>query len=188
MRISRPFRPVVAVLSLAAIGHAVVVGQTAGPATTRTTAPAASRPALPPAGPVVPPGPDFARRLVAAASPSLVAVQYTFVGEVQQSDAVLAGVVVDDRGLVMFPLMGISDQVADAQLQRWKVIVPRPGGTPERLDATFQGRDDRSQLAFVRATPAQPPRAWTPLRFARRPVAPGDAVYSVGLTPKRSGY
>ncbi len=172
---------------------------TTGATTAPTTAPATTRaakaiPPLPPAAPVVPAGPNFAQRLYDAVTPSLVAVQYTFTGEVQQGDVIVAGIVVDDHGLVMFPLAAVNDQMPDEQLRKFKVIVPRQDTDNEELDATFEGRDERAQMAFVRVRPAKAStrpatrRTWVPVHFAQRSPAIGDAIYSVGVLPRSGGY
>ena len=167
-----------------------------------TTAPTTA-PALPPATPAVQPGGDFAKRLYEAVAPSLVAVQFTFAGEVQQADVIVAGIVVDDRGLVMFPLAAVSEQLPDEQLKRFKVIVPHLTADNEELDATFEGRDERANMAFVRvksgggksttgpataAAVADKPRVWHPVKFADRTPGIGEAVYSVGMQPRSGGY
>ena len=152
--------------------------------------------ASPPGGPNLPAGDvqretdqGFARHLVAAVTPSLVGVQYTYAGDVDQGTYVFAGVVVDDRGLVMIPLQDVGPTVADAQLQKWMVLTPSPdGGVPSAVDAIFQGRDRRSQTAFVRAATGRSTRVWTPVHFVDRRVSPGDKVFSVGLTPRACGH
>ena len=183
-RVSHPILIAAALTALAGLGAT----------TAPTTAPAKAIPPLPPAAPVVPAGANFARRLYDAVTPSLVAVQYTFTGEVQQGDVIVAGIVVDDRGLVMFPLAAVNEQLPDEQLRRFKVIVPRQDADNEELDATFEGRDERAQMAFVRVkaaattTKATAPRTWTPIHFAERSPAVGEAVYSVGMLPRSGGY
>ncbi len=196
-----------AVLTLAA---AAALGATTAPTSQPATRAAAAAdpavrplPPLPPAPPVVPAGPGLPARLYAAVTPSLVAVQYTFTGEVQQGDVIVAGIVVDDHGLVMFPLAAVNEQLPDEQLRRFKVIVPRQDGDNEELDATFEGRDERSDMAFVRVAAAAAPttgsttgpstapaaaRTWTPVHFADRSPDVGDTVYSVGLMPRSGGY
>ena len=182
------------------------VTPTAAPATMPAAVAVPAPPHLPPAGPAVAAGPNLPQRLYDAVTPSLVAVQYTFTGEVQQGDLIVAGIVVDDHGLVMFPLAAVNDELPDEQLRRFKVIVPRTDTDNEELDATFQGRDERSQMAFVRVNPAKStakatagstagstsrpaaPRTWTPVRFAERSPAIGETVYSVGMLPRSGGY
>ena len=77
-------------------------------------------PPLPPATPAVAAGPDMVKRLYAAVAPSLVAVQFTFTGEVQQADVVLARVVVDDgrAGPVPVPAAVTSSPLPDEQLKQ----------------------------------------------------------------------
>jgi S1-C subfamily serine protease len=180
-----------------AVAALAALGATTAPATAPATTQATKViPPLPPAGPVVPAGPNFAQRLYDAVTPSLVAVQYTFTGETQQGDVIVAGMVVDDRGLVMFPLAAVNDELPDEQLRHFKVIVPRQDTDNDELDATFEGRDERSQMAFVRVKPAAPstqpataaPRVWTPVRFAQRSPAIGETVYSIGILGRNGGY
>jgi S1-C subfamily serine protease len=152
------------------------------------------RPPLPPAGPVVPAGPDLGRRLYEAVTPSLVAVQFTFTGEVQQVEQIVPGIVVDDHGLIMFALVSYLEPLPDQQLRRFKVIVPRTDSDNEELDATYEGRDERTDMAFVRVTPPKatsqptPPRTWVPIHFADRVPAVGEPVYSVGILSRQGGY
>ena len=170
----------------------VCLGATTAPTTAPTTRPATPVPTLPPATPMVPPGADLAKRLYDAASPALVAVQYTFTGEVQQADVIVAGVVIDESGLVMFPLAAVNDRLPDEQLKKFKVIVPHLDQDNEELDATFEGRDERSELAFVRVKPAKGQQAqtrhWTAIHFGTTVPDVGRTVYSVGMMPRSGGY
>ena len=93
--------------STAAVPAAVPASMPASMPTSMPTMVAA--PTLPAAPPAAAAGPGYAKRLYEAVTPSLVAVQYTYTGEVQQQDVIVAGVVVDDRGLVMIPLIVVGD-------------------------------------------------------------------------------
>jgi serine protease Do len=126
-------------------------------------------------------------------TPSLVAVQFTYVGETLQKDFIVPGIVVDDQGLIMIPLSAVNDQIPDEQLQKFKIIIPRQDADNEEIDAEFQGRDERCDMAFVKpkastSTTAATKRSWTPIHFESVPSAVGDAVSSVGLLPKSAGY
>ena len=203
----RGFNPILTAAA-AALTALTGLGATTAPTTVpaptaATTLPAATMPTavvplppLPPADPVVPAGRGFAQRLYDAVTPSLVAVQYTFTGETQQGDVIVAGIVIDDHGLVMFPLAAVNDELPDEQLRRFKIIVPRQDTDNEELDATFEGRDERSQMAFVRCKPevagkgtTRPaPRVWTPIHFGERSPDIGTNVFSVGILPRNGGY
>src|SRR3954451_19782571 len=87
-------------------------------------------------------------------TPSLVAVQYTWEYEFGKADFVGAGVVVSDDGLVMMPIAVISPGIPEAQLTDFKIIVPHVDRDDEEIDATFEGRDERNQIVFVKAKPA----------------------------------
>src|SRR5438876_1079482 len=67
--------------------------------------------------------PETARKIYDAASPSLVAVQYTWEYEFGKVDFVGTGVVVSEDGLVMLSLAVISPGVSipDAQLTDFKI-------------------------------------------------------------------
>ncbi len=122
---------------------------------------------------------------------SLVAVKFSFVGETVQRDLIVPGVVVSDQGLVMIPLAAVNEQIPDEQLKKFKIIIPRQDVDNEEVDAEFQGRDERCEMAFVKAKPAdgnETKRVWTPIHFESIPSQVGDAVTSVGIMPKSGGY
>lgn len=124
-------------------------------------------------------------------TPSLVAVQFSYVGETVQQDYIVPGVVVDDQGLIMIPLSAVGEQIPDEQLKKFKIIVPRQEVDNEEIDAEFQGRDERCDMAFVKAKPADTEKTthvWTPVHFESIPCQIGDAVTSIGLMPKSAGY
>jgi serine protease Do len=125
-------------------------------------------------------------------TPSFVAVKFSFAGETFKRDFIVPGIVVDDKGLVIIPLQAVSDQIfPDEQLQNFKIIVPRQDVDNEEVDAEFEGRDERAELAFVRAKPADTDKAthtWTPLKFEAIPTQVGDPVSSIGVLPKSGGY
>src|SRR5262249_52687997 len=95
------------------------------------------------------------------------------------------GVVVSDDGLVMMSLAVVAPSIPDAQLKDFKIIVPRADKDDEELDAVFYGRDERANLAYVKA---KDPRKWQPVKFEDAPLAIGERVMSVGMLPKNAGY
>ena len=181
------------------------------------------RPAAPAAAPLIASlvlalAPAFAPRAASAAmtpqdlqklyervSPSLVAVQFVWESELGRRELVGAGVVVGEDGLVMTSMQMFDLRMPDVQMKEFKIIVPSQAAEHEEIDAVFQGRDERTQTAFVRpksgattksASSDSSPnsssaadRKWTPLKFDDAPkVRPGDEVASVGLLPKNGGY
>jgi S1-C subfamily serine protease len=87
-------------------------------------------------------------------------------------------------------------------MKEFKIIVPgAQDADDEELEATFVGRDERSEIAFVKAgspagattSPATQPaptlaRTWQAVHFKTAPILVGDTVLSVGLLPKAAGY
>ena len=117
--------------------------------------------------------------------PSLVAVQYTWESELGRREVIGAGVVVSEDGKVMTSLALVDQRIPDAQMTQFKILVPSDTSDVEELDATFLGRDERGDVAFVQA---KEPRKWQPVRFVDRGVEVGDPVWSVGILPKMAGY
>jgi serine protease Do len=70
-------------------------------------------------------------------------------------------------------------------MKDFKVIVPRFDKDNEELNAVFQGRDERTNLAFVKT---KEPQKWTPIAFEDVSYQVGEPVVSVGLLPKDAGY
>ena len=130
-------------------------------------------------------GPEVAQKLYDEVAPSLVAVKYTWHSELQQVELVGAGVVVGADGLVMAPLVLFNNQIPDEQMRDFKVIRHVDGRDPEELDAVFQGREERNNVAFLRT--AQP-QQWKALKFEETPVKIGEPVVSVGMLPKNASY
>ncbi len=156
--------------------------------------------------------------LVRRVEPSLVAVQYTWESEMGRQELIGAGVVVSADGLVMTSIGLFDLRIPDDQMKDFKIVIPRHDTENEELDAVFVGRDERTNLAFVKAkapapampasdplapaTPTAPaptsatsskgrqptPRRWTPLTFAPTPFAIGQPLVSIGLLPKSEGY
>jgi S1-C subfamily serine protease len=93
---------------------------------------------------------DHAQAIYDKVSPSLVAVQFTYAGETVQRDFIVPGIVVSDSGLVMIPI-NLIGQMPDEQLTKFKIIIPHLDRDNEEVDAVFQGRDERADVAFVKA-------------------------------------
>src|SRR5215207_4468506 len=84
-------------------------------------------------------------------SPSLVAVQWTWAYEYGRMDFVGAGIVVRDDGLIIMPMQAADPGIADEQMTDFKIIIPSDGTRDEQeVDAVFQGRDERGEVAFVK--------------------------------------
>ena len=60
-------------------------------------------------------------------------------------------------------------------MKDFKIIVPKMDSDHEELDAEFQGRDERCEMAFVKpkSSGATTKRTWTPVKFEATPVAGG---------------
>ncbi len=127
--------------------------------------------------------PAVAQALYDRVKPSLVAVQYTFNGELGRSEIIGPGVVVGADGLVMLSMSIVPSQIPNGQMIDFKIIVP--GDTETEIEATFEGRDERSNVAFVRTKEKQD---WPAIEFIEAPQQIGEAVLSVGLLPKSAGY
>ena len=126
------------------------------------------------------------RRMYDLVKPSLVAVKYTWASELGSRELTAAGVVVSDDGLVAFPIGIVTPMlVPDDQMQKFKIVVPSDTTDETEIDATFQGRDERTGLAFVRP---DSPRKWKPVQFVDSPPQTGETLYSVGMLPKGAGY
>jgi S1-C subfamily serine protease len=158
-----------------------------------TTAPAATASG---AGPQVAPersggGMDsMARDVYRRVTPSLVGVKFTWSAELGRVELVGPGVVVSDDGLVMVPIEVVNQRFPDTQLKEFKIVIPSRDRDAEEVPAKFLGRDERNNVAFVKAVVGSGGKArhWTPVKFVDRPVEVGDLVYSVGLLGKSAGY
>jgi len=129
--------------------------------------------------------PDAARELYKRISPSLVAVQYVLETELNRTELTGAGIIVSEDGLVMAPMMMFPMQFPDSQMKEFKILVPREDGEPQEIDAVFQGRDQRSNTAFIKA---REPQHWKPITFEQAKLDIGDTVLSVGMLPKAANY
>src|SRR5439155_26199374 len=118
-------------------------------------------------------------------SKSLVAVQYVWESELGRRELVGAGVVVGDDGLVLTSLALFDLRIPDSQMKEFKILVPSQEHEADEIDAVFQGRDERTNTAFVRPKSAQ---HWPVLKFEDVKVNVGDPISSVGLLPKSAAY
>ena len=130
-------------------------------------------------------GPEKTQKLYADVAPSLVAVKYTLVAELQRVELIGPGIVVGEDGLVMAPMILFHANIPDEQMQDFKIVVPHQDKDPEELDAVFHGRDERTNMAFLKT---KSPQKWKPLKFEDAPVNIGDTVLSVGTLPKGASY
>src|SRR5688572_19703670 len=127
--------------------------------------------------------PEEAQKFYDEVSPSLVAVQYTVDGEFGRRELIGQGVVISEDGTVITSLALFPTQIPDEQMKDFKIIIP--GDEEKELDAVFLGRDERSDLAFLKTKEAQ---QWKALKFQEQPLKVGDEIISVGLLPKEAGY
>ncbi len=128
--------------------------------------------------------PEAARKLYQEATPSLVAVQYAWVSELGRRELIGAGVVVGED-LVMLPITIVNPQIPDEQMKDFKIIVPKENTDPDEIEAVFLGRDERTDMALVKA---KKPQHWKPIKFEDIPVQVGDTVLSVGILPEMAAY
>jgi serine protease Do len=129
---------------------------------------------------------QFSRKMYDDKKDSLVAVKYTWEWELGSQDLVAAGIVVGDDGLVMIPIATVTpNSIPLEQMKDFKIIVPSMTEDETEIDATLEGRDERTNVAFVRA---KTPQKWKSIKFVDAPMEIGDMVYSVGLLPKGAGY
>jgi S1-C subfamily serine protease len=134
--------------------------------------------------------PDAAKSLYEKASPSLVAVRYTWENELGRRELTGSGVVVSSDGLVMSPIYVFDTSIPDDQMKEFKILVAHEDRDVEEVDAEFCGRDERSGLAFLKAKGGgdSATRQWKPVKFEEVAVNIGDPVYSVGILPEMANY
>jgi serine protease Do len=132
--------------------------------------------------------PDAAQKLVKEVTPSLVAVQYTYDGELGRRDFVGAGLVVGEDGTIITSITLTPQLLPDVQMKDFKIIIP--GDELKEIDATFVGRDERSNLTFIRANKEKGKDSmhWAPIKFEDIPVKIGDEILSVGMLGKTASY
>src|SRR5579862_7074196 len=129
---------------------------------------------------------ETAKKLRDDFKPSLVAVKYTLKNELSSQDLSAAGVVVSEDGLVMFPSFIVAPrEVPEEQITNVRVIVPSDNDDETELDATYQGRDERNEVAFVKTNAKQ---TWKAIKFVDVSPDVGETVYSIALMPRSSGY
>ena len=124
------------------------------------------------------------QRIRDQAQPSLVAVQYTWESEFGRREFVGAGIVVSADGLIMAPMALFDYRIPDDQMKQFKLLVPTIDDVDE-IDAVFLGRDERANVAFIRA---KAKREWTPVKFVAADLRVGQPLVSIGLLPKVAGY
>jgi serine protease Do len=131
--------------------------------------------------------PEAAQKLVADVTPSLVAIQYTWNGELGRRDLVGAGLVVGEDGLVMTSI-AFTPPFPDEQMTEFKLVIP--GDELKEIDAEFVGRDERSNVSFVRAKKGakDAPAKWKAVKFEEQALGIGDEVVSVGMLGKGASY
>lgn len=129
--------------------------------------------------------PDAGSALHKKITPSLVAVQYTYDGELGRREFIGAGVVVSDDGLVMTSINLMPIVLPDEQMKEFKLLIP--GDEDKEIPAVFTGRDERSNTAFVKASDPSKHK-WLPVKFEDIPVSVGDEIISVGLLGKSAAY
>ena len=140
-----------------------------------------------PAGAIAP---EAAKKLYEHASPSLVAVRFTWESELGRRELTGAGVVVGENGLVMSPIAVFDARIPDEQMKDFTIIVAHEDRDAEEIEADFNGRDERSGVAFLtaRAPKDGATRQWKPLKFEEADVALAQPVYSVGMLPEMANY
>src|SRR5688572_32471211 len=92
--------------------------------------------------------PAEAQKLYEKASPSLVAVRFTWENELGRQELTGAGVVVSKDGMVMSPMSVFDARIPDDQMKDFTIIVAHEDRDAEEIDADFHGRDERSNMAF----------------------------------------
>jgi len=124
-----------------------------------------------------------AQKLYERVQGSLVAVQYTMEGEYGRREFTGLGVVVGEEGVVVTPLALFPTGLPDEQMKGFKIILP--GDEEQEVAAVFLGRDERSELAFLKTKEKQ---KWVAIQFEDAVVKVAEQVVSVGLLPKEAGF
>ncbi len=124
-------------------------------------------------------------KLYEDATPSFVAVQFQFTGETMNREFIGPGVVISSDGMIIVPGALVNAGFPDDQLKDFKIIIPSQDKDAEELDAELVGRDERANLAFVKA---KAKHDWKPIKFENVTPKIGEAVYSVGILSKAAAY
>ena len=85
----------------------------------------------------------------------------------------------------MVSLSLVPLQIPDVQMKEFKILIPREDGEPQELEAVFQGRDQRTNMVFLKTKEQQ---HWKLLPFEDKDVKIGEPVYSIGMLPKDANY
>lgn len=128
---------------------------------------------------------ETAQKLYDDVSPSLVAVKYTWETELERHELIGAGVVIRAEGVVVAPLALFGLMVPDDQMKEFKILVPHQDKEHDELDAVLLGRDERTNLVFLKTKETQ---QWKPVQFEDTPVKVGEPLMSVGLLPEMAAY
>jgi len=134
---------------------------------------------------------DEAQKLYDRVTPSLVIVKFTWERELGRQELTGAGVVVSEDGLIASSMSVFDFRIPNAQMKEFKILVPSQEKEAEEIDAVFVGRDERTNLAFLRPKNQDKDgkeRHWKPLKFEEQPVKVGDPLMSVGLLPEAASY
>src|SRR3954466_7411095 len=93
---------------------------------------------------------ETAKKLYDQASPSLVAVKYTWESELGRRELIGAGVVVREDGLVMSPLSVFDMRIPDEQMKEFMLVIAHEDRDAEAVGAASLGRDERCNVAFLK--------------------------------------
>lgn len=115
------------------------------------------KPAAKPAGPakLADPAAAAVSKLYEKVSPAFVAVKFTWDFELRRQELIGPGVVVSADGLVLCPLGVFNPIIPDAQMKGFKIVIPSQDKDADEVEAEFVGRDERTNLAFLRPVPAK---------------------------------
>jgi serine protease Do len=130
--------------------------------------------------------PSFQKKLYDDIRPSLVAVKYTYEFELGSKELTSSGIIVGEDGVVAIPIDIVTPLIiSSSQMKDFKIILPSDTDDETEIDAVMVGRDERSNLAFIKASS---PQKWKAIHFVDAQVSIGDPIYSIGILPKGSGY
>jgi S1-C subfamily serine protease len=150
------------------------------------------KPAKPAAAKMSDPVGVAAGKLYDKVSPAFVAVKYTWDFELRRQELIGPGVIVSEEGLILCPLAVFDNIIPDAQMKDFKIVVPSQEHDAEEIEAVFVGRDERTNLAFLKpaakSKEAEKARKWTPIKLEDHPAKVGQRVWSVGVLPEGAAY